>query len=285
MQKITYINEKGKSVNFTNFEPYFLQSITGTGVTNSTTQTQRSPYQDGETFIDTSLNKRFIDLSVVIFTKTHEDVYEKRRNLANIFNPKLKGQLIYTNDYTTKVIDVRVDNGVVFGRTTANRQECMISLTAYNPFWLDDFVTGTVFSFNIPLFEFTFELTEAGYELQSDGTNRTTLNNIGDVPTPVEIEFSGAALKPRITNETTGEFIEVDANIPAGSKLIISTEFGNKKVLIDNGSTVTNAFNQINLDSTFFNLEVGKNNIVYTAETGIDTASVLIRFTSRYLGV
>ena len=69
-------------------------------------------------------------------------------------------------------------------------------------------------------------------------------------------------------------------------KLIITTDFGNKKVIFDDGlGNQSNAFGLIDLNSTFFQLQVGDNEISYSADTGTTTAEVLIQWYNRFLGL
>ncbi|MFC6038432.1 hypothetical protein ACFPYN_03085 [Paenisporosarcina macmurdoensis] len=99
--------------------------------------------------------------------------------------------------------------------------------------------------------------------------------------------FEGPATSPiRIENETTGEFIEVSQSLLAGEKLWISTEFGKKRVdRIAVDGTRTNAFNYINLASTFFQLESGNNLLTYSTGEDFEKAPVTIKFYPRYLAV
>mgnify|MGYP002411558008 CR=1 FL=1 len=107
---------------------------------------------------------------------------------------------------------------------------------------------------------------------------QTIIQNNGDVET---------AVNPKVINNNTGEFIQVNREVGADEKLIITTEFGNKRVTLKNTVTgeETNAFGWIDLDSTFFNLDVGDNLMSYSADSGQETAKVWIKWRNRYSGV
>lgn len=82
----------------------------------------------------------------------------------------------------------------------------------------------------------------------------------------------------------TGEFIRVNRTIEEGYKLIINTAFGNKRVeIIAPDGTVTNAFHYIDLDSTFFSLDVGNTKIGFIADGG--NPEVYVTYKNRYLSV
>ena len=115
----------------------------------------------------------------------------------------------------------------------------------------------------------------------------TIIRNDGDVPTPLTLEFLGPAVNPKVIKDDTGEYIQVNREIGEDEKLIVSTGFGDKRVILKNRITgeETNAFGWIDLGSTFFQLDVGNNLISYSAESGQETAKVWIKWRNRYLGV
>ena len=90
---------------------------------------------------------------------------------------------------------------------------------------------------------------------------------------------------PCVINHATGEFIKVERTLTTDDTLYITTEFGNKKVEIERNGVRNNAFNYIDLDSTFFQLKVGDNMIEYTTDNDLEPQSVEIRYRNRYLGV
>ena len=97
MQKLIYTNSLGESVELSNRPPFLLSSIDGLGDVDADTQRQKSPYQDGSTYVDTLLQERFISLQVSIIGKSREDVSALREQLARVFNPKLAGLITYDN--------------------------------------------------------------------------------------------------------------------------------------------------------------------------------------------
>jgi hypothetical protein len=71
----------------------------------------------------------------------------------------------------------------------------------------------------------------------------------------------------------------------AGEILNISTGFGNKKVTSTLAGVTTNAFNCIDLGSTFLQLAPGDNLFRYNSETNIANLTVAIYYLPQYLGV
>lgn len=112
-----------------------------------------------------------------------------------------------------------------------------------------------------------------------------TVVNEGDTEVPVQIEYIGPATNPRITNETTGEYIQVDTEIGENEKLVINTAEGKETVNLITPNGVINVFNEINLNSTFFKLIIGENLIKYSSENEDARDKVSILFSNKYVGV
>ena len=105
--------------------------------------------------------------------------------------------------------------------------------------------------------------------------------NNGDVETPIKLEITGTATNPKILKRLTGEFIKVNRTLTTDDTLVITTDFGNKRVE-QNG---VNVFNYIDLNSTFFSLDVGDNVIELITDDVTDNANIKITYRNRYLGV
>lgn len=279
MQKLTYTNSKGQSIELGNTKPFLLTLLEGTGGVELDVQTQKAPFQDGATHIQTLLEPRYISIVATIVASSSE-IYQLREQISQVFNPKLKGTLKYENGYATRQAEIVIERPPVFNANKGNGwQEVLINLIAPNPFWigineyiikLEDFVSSFSFPFSFPV------------QFATRG-DLATLNNQGDVNTPIEVEFRGLAENPRITNETTGEFIQVNQTILTGQSLFINTEFGRKKVEIAIGNQRLNAFSFIDLDSTFFELIPGENRLSFITDSG--NPEVYVRYRHRYIGV
>ena len=286
MQTITYANVNGSLSLGANTTPYFLQNIEGvTGITVDILS-QTAPFQQGTTYIRSDFRPRNITIRGLITATDYTTLNTRKRLIQNLFNPKLVSTITYTNDYFTAVSGCYPEMAPAFTQSDQSLyfQTFFVSLICPNPFWRDATAYGTWMSISIPKLKFDLELTDT-YEFETNGTNRMTIDNVGDVETSVIIYFHGAAINPRVDNLTTGEHIKVTKTLADGEALVINTEFGNKSVLFDDGLTQTNAFGLIDLSSTFFQLQVGENILAYSADTGVETASVLVQYYTRYLGM
>jgi Phage tail protein len=231
------------------------------------------------------LQERAISLEVVILARDTTTLLRQRQHLASIFNPKLgPGTLRYENGETVREIEAVPDGVPVFPSGRENRgltfQKALVNLLCPDPYWRSPEITEEP-TFE-PLFTFPFE---GVFEMGMQRDQRIIVND-GDAPAPLIIEFHGPAVNPKITNITTGEFIKVNQTLQEGEVMKIDTSQGNKSVhFVQPDGTERNVFNWIDLNSTFFQLIVGENEIEYSADSDIQGAIVNIRYNKLYNAV
>ena len=112
------------------------------------------------------------------------------------------------------------------------------------------------------------------------------IDNKGDVEAQIQIEYIGPAKNPKVTNETTGEYIQVNMEIGEKEKLVIDAREGKETVNLITPHEVKDVYNKIDLNSTFFKLIVGKNLIKYSSDIEGAKDKVTIKdYTNKYVGV
>lgn len=208
-----------------------------------------------------------------------------------VINPKTynsntdkRGELLiyYTNDYKKYRIYGKVEDSAEFNDRKNNHDTATISFYCQDPYWLDEkgkdieiksITGGLKFGLILPT---TF----------SNVSFYKELDNEGDVEAPVQIEYIGPAKNPRVTNETTGEYIQVNMEIGEKEKLVINTQEGKETVNLITPHETKDVYNNINLDSTFFKLIVGKNLIKYSSDIeGAKDKVAIKNYTNKYVGV
>lgn len=282
MEKVTFINSMGQSIQLGNEEPFILTKIEGTGAVNVDIQSHKSPYQDGVSYQGNTLDPRLLSIEVMLIAEDIEEMMANRRRLLSIFNPKLgEGTLIYEIGGIKREIKAISELAPVFPddkNFKDTMQEGLIQLFAPNPFWMDEFETSEEIITWIGGMTFPLRLPT---KFSMAGPKIVNVINDGDVETPIRLEITGTATNPKILNRSTGEYIKVNRTLLSGDALVITTEFGNKRVEL-NGK---NVFHYIDLSSKFFNLEVEDNVIELTTEDVNDNVNVKISYYNRYLGV
>jgi hypothetical protein len=274
---VVITNKKGESITLGNQAPYFLEKIdTNLGVD---IENQKSPNQDGLTYIDNTLDSRAISIEGMIITKNNPNmVLECKRKMQKVLNPKL-GEVALL--YQGKEIKAIAESTPFFPSSEGNRgiyyQKYLINLICHDPFWLEPFYESKEMSYLMGGIKFNLKLpTTFSYR----GFKRKCIND-GDVATPVKIEFKGPAINPTVINQTTREFIRINKELGEDDILTISTKFGEKYVKV-NGE---NAFHYIDLDSVFWSLVPGENILSYESNNDSIKTRVLVKWRNRYIGL
>ncbi|WP_246041934.1 phage tail family protein [Robertmurraya kyonggiensis] len=282
---ITFLNRRNEFIEFASELPFRITKIEGLGGAEADVQTQKSPYQDGETHIDSPLKPRPISIEFAIHADNRLQLYEYRKQMTRIFNARLgEGLLTYNFGGVGKEIKAAVESGPIFpdgkGNETERYQRGLLNLICPNPYWKSPQIEEE------PTFEALFEFPfEGEFEM---GIQRDTriIDNDGDSPTPIQVEFYGPAVNPIIRNLTTGEFIKVNQTLGENELMKIDTTPGIKSVyFVGADGAERNVFNWIDLDSTFFQLQIGENEIEYSADSDIQGAIVNIYYQKLYVGV
>ena len=279
MDEVVITNQNGESITLGNESPYFFQILEGASEVPVTIESQKAPEQDGSTYFDNTLENRPISIEGMIVTKNNPyAVNEARRKMQRVLNPKLGEVTIIYQDKEIKGI---VENTPAFPSGDGNKgiyyQKYLINLLCHQPFWLEPFYESREMSYIMGGLSFKLSLPTS---FSNRGFKRMAIND-GDVATPVEIEFKGPAINPTVTNETTGEYVQINRELGEEDILTVSTAFGEKYVRI-NGE---NAFHYIDLDSTFWHLIPGENILSYASNNDSVNTRVSVRWKNRYVGL
>ncbi|WP_397537878.1 phage tail domain-containing protein [Rummeliibacillus pycnus] len=288
METATFTNSRGESVKFAD-APFYLQEITGLGDVSAQIQSQKSPFQDGSTYLDAILDEREIGIKFLIVadnSQSYGDVSKMRTQVARILNPKLgPGILRYENDAVVRIITCVAD-GVPEYPDGSDRvekiQSASVSLVAHNPFWKSLAIEEEP-AFK-PLFQFPFSQP---FQMGIQRDERIIDNN-GDAPAPLQIEFFGPALNPMILNRTTNQIIKVNQELLEGERMIIDTDPDDFGVyFVDEKGNARNVMHWLDLDSSLstFRLTLGENEIAYTADSNVQGAILNLSWKKLYNAV
>lgn len=238
--------------------------------------------QDGVTVTGDSLDVR----NIVVQGSVRGDKEKNRLLLLGILNPKLKSKLIYVNNGVEKYIDCKVEKAPTI--TKERLPKFLVSFFCANPYWQDMAEAKAEIALWVGDFSFPLEMFETGIDVgHRESSLIVNTFNSGEVTCGMRVEFKALATltNPSILNVNTQEFIKINKTMVAGETLTVTTYFGNKKVESALNGVTTNAFNYIDLGSTFLQLDIGDNLFRYNSDTGIDNLTVSIYYTPQYLGV
>lgn len=288
-RSITCINEDNVSITLTDkFSPWELQTAEGLYEMNSPVNTLANTMSDGSTYQGSQVAQRNIILTLRDADENHMD---NRALLYMVFKPKAKGQLRYTENDVTRIIDYYVEKAYIDAINRA--RAATISLICPDPYFRDQ--DGIVVSMADwrGQFEFEHEFTSGGeaFGYRNNEQIKTITNfNADGIGLTITLTANGSVTNPSIHHVEQQKHIYVGTNskpfsMAAGDQLIISTHTNNKHIWkISNGATVeVNEY--LSEDSDFIQLAYGDNNISYDAASGVGYLTVDIAYQYKYLGV
>lgn len=292
MQRLRVINlALNEDIIFDMSGDILLSHIEGLGITDVDVESTQAPLQDGSDIHGILLNDRTIRLQTTIRADDRQKLYELRRKILRVINPKTynskskkRGELLlfYTNDYKTYRIYAYIEDSVDFKDRFGNNDKAEIIFTAHNPYLLDEENTKLVIKKFSGGLKFPLKLktrfANVGYKRDYD--------NDSDADLPVKIKYFGPVTNPTVTNETTGEAIKVNKTLEVGDTLEINTEDGEQTVnIIKANGTIENVFHWIDLQNRdFFKLIIGKNIISYSGDDESYSGNIEIEFSRKWVG-
>lgn len=288
IEKLIYTNELGNSVEISHYSLFHLEKHEGLGGIKNTIHTQKSPNQDGTTEISSNLEARDISIEGSINSIRKDEILRHRQTLLRVLNPKLKGRLKYQLGNFVREVDCTVELAPIFPNIESKFKKFLIQLYCPNPFFRDVSETKNDIAIWQPSFEFALEIPEEGIEMgYREPSLIVNVLNKGNVKSGIKIKFKALATveNPSLFNVNTREFIKINKTMEAGEVITVTTHDRNHKVLTTKNGVTSNAFNDIDLDSTFLQLDPGDNLFRYDADEGLDNLEVSIYHNSQYLGV
>lgn len=287
MRVLAYTNSNGQTLTLSQM-PYLITKLSGIDSPKLALQEKFAPYQDGSTYIDALYQPRDIVVEGAISGSPVDltAIATARRAIIAALNPKYGvGTLTYTwNGGTLSIPAIPVSSPVLPNKLSKEPyQRFQITFHCPDPYWRT--VSATV----VPIIylgysmEFPVEFLPGGILLSELGGIKGQTANItivGDVPSPLTMVFYGPADNPKITNTTTGEFVRIVKTLTAVEAATVTTNFGNKTVTIGG----VNAMQYLDLQSTFFQLQPGTNQLECWEDGENVGSTVSISYYDRYIG-
>jgi len=287
LQLLRFINAHGAEISFDSRAPYVFWRITGLEAPPVNPIYTQSMGQHGYTLNALLMEARTIKATAHIHGSNGvREMYQMRRELNRVCNPlNGVGTLIYQNDAGVYHIDAfcrgnPYENKIQNVQTLNVIFECpQVFLMAPRPdevalAYVDG---GLEFPIETPGFFGTL-----GYQ--------AILDNDGDIELPLKIYIGGGAINPKVLNETTGQFIQVEKHIQDHEQLFINTDPEAIEVsllTVDEQSRPikVNAYSYLSDDSDFIMLPQGENILSFHTDDNNTHIRVRLSLWKRFTGV
>lgn len=285
VSKVTLLNTSlGESLTFSHESNTHVLEYCDLSNIPSELSTQKRVASDGLLVTSTRLEPRTISLVLWLVGDDDAELSAYRRSLSRIINPKQVVRILqngYAIDgYPLHTIAVGTDRKVI------NDRMCRVYLEIYCPFPLftiETPMTSAIASWEKKLiFPLNFEDGQIIFGLRSSSLI-ASMTNSGDVPCGAKfsVAVSGQVVRPKITNITTQEYIEINTTLENGDLLLIDTTGEIPKVTINGENQVA----RMTEDSSHVRLPVGSSDISYSALQGSEAMNVQIEISPLFLEV
>lgn len=251
-------NKAGDQINLSNNNSMQLVSISGLNPPVATINTTGMAGADGSVFNSSKLGNR----NIVIELQPINNVENARLLLYSCIKSKKYIKLYITTDnrelYTEGYVEsIEVD-------LNANPQMIQVSIICPDPYLYD------VDETEMPI-----------------STTDVNILNLGDSETGFITTFvmSGFVAGLQLTNSTTNKSFKLRYAFQTADILTLNTMRGQKSISLLRGTETINLINYIEDDTEWPQLELGNNNISFSADSGSDLISAQVSFTLLYEGV
>lgn len=226
---------------------------------------------------------RNIGLSFVINDRSRTE--ELRNDLISFFSPKKPGTLTIERGGRKRKIGFCLSERPQFVQDNiiSDKLRVNLSLICPDPYFQDVNPSVVNFMHPLPLLTFPFN-SVAGVGITAGilvVTDTATLVNDGDVPVGIVCDITasgGTVTNPKIT--MNGQYVRVIKTLEIGDTLSIDTNQGRKDIYFNGESQFI-----FDRKSVFFQLPVGENTIVISADAGVKDAKASFTYSFKYLGV
>lgn len=273
--------------------PNFVLKSVDWGTVKATHNSYKYVNQVGVTIANTLIGARDITIEGWLIANNQESMKSLKRRLNFFVNPRDMINLIYSEYEIGFVPDESVRYSVSYKENNDIFCKFTISGIAPDPLFKDSIESGSSFNTVNPVFHFPLVLSKSlseGGVIFGKRVKSLIMNfvNKGSTPVGIKIKFSatGEAVNPRVINIGTQEVFAINKTLVDGEEIEVNTSIGEKRIRgkIGNGD-VTNYFMYKDINSSWLQLDVGKNYFSYEADSGAENLDVFISFYNRYMEV
>lgn len=241
--------------------------------------------RDGGFIFNQNYGMRFVTLDVNIFSGTDTQFFEDVRALRQAFSRTNTARELVINywDGSVRKIDCfpfQLPNPIHTPGNT-DKSRFRVVLQAPFPFYKgssSDVINETLYLDQSLGFDYPFDYP---FDYEAGVTSSVyTFNNDGDAPALIAVQFNGPVIGATLTNQTNGEYVQIDTTIPSGQYVTLAWTSSGRVVESNSGVSFEQYFNGA---TAFFTVPLGSNTFRFTASTFDASASCDITLTKYFL--
>lgn len=271
-----YVNENGDSVTFDWAGGFLINKPVGIDTVPVSLSQAKGINQTGATIQSKNVQPRPVNITGRL---VGDNQAANKERLLAVVRPDLGGKL-YADDF---YLNVHPTATPTIGYEEHFAQFQFSILAAY-PYWCMDDSATAVLSGVQPLFKFPWNISKTYRFGQLVETQFFNIWNGGQVPVPFTATFSasGTVNNPKLTNATTGKFLQIKKSMSNGERIVVEITHDRTYVT---SSVDGDCRGALDLKNTLYELDVGDNVLKPEAESGRDNLQVKINFAKEIVGI
>lgn len=271
-----YVNENGDSVTFDFAGGYLINKPNGIDTVSISLSQAKGINQTGATIQSKNVQPRPVNITGFLVGEMQD---QNKNRLLSVIRPDLVGKL-YADDYYLNVYPTATP-AIESKKWGAKFQ---FSLLAAYPYWCKDDSAAATLAGVQPLFKFPWNISKPYRFGRLVETQFFNVRNGGQVPVPFTATFSanGNVVNPKITNATTGKFLQIKKSLVSGERLVVEITHDRTYVT---SSVDGDCRGALDLKNTLYELDVGDNVLKPEAESGKTNLQVDISFATEIVGI
>lgn len=240
---------------------------------------------DGGLFNSSRLETR----NIVIYIRINGDVEKNRIELYRFFKTKEFCRFYFENGSRNVYADGYVDSAPcpIF----TNSEIIQISIICPNPYLIGvkSETIGTVEIQDLFSFPFAIDVSDPVALSEISVNSEIVIHNDSDSETGVTVtaDINADCDELTIKNTTTGDGITLEYSFLTNDEVIIETTKGKKSITLIRGASIINIFAAMTLDSAFFQLVPGDNDldVLVDGEESETAVALTFKFSETFRGV
>ncbi len=276
MYNLRYIPENGAEIILTRDYGYLVNTVDGATGHAVTVTTAQGYGQIGDTVQGMSTAGQLLTITGRVPKRNTS----AKRALLRAFLPLSSGRLIWEDKYYIDVV-VRDSPSV----SQEKHSSFTLALYAPYPYWRR--LAESYYELGGLTGEFRFPINYATPHRFGTSTTETQFNAVNNGDSAAQFAMTILAgdsdlTNFAVTNVNTLRSLRFAGTLPAGDRLEMYRTSGQLYLRI-NGET--DAFDLLDDTSDLFELDAGDNVLLFTADSGTETAKVAVTFNEAYVGV
>lgn len=270
-------NANGESLTLSqNERKWQIISITGLNPPNAQVNTTNIAGMDGAQFNSSKLDTR----NIVILLKINGNIEQNRQELYRFFRTKKDVTFYFSNNRNVMISGVIE---TIECNLFENGETMQISIICPNPYFKALYSTTVPVSNESALFTFPFSIDEPIPFSSYSAHNVTEIYAETETGIKIEVDILDSVNKIEIMNATTGDFMLLTYQFVTDDVILISTNSGEKSVILARNGERINLFTALDINSHFLSLATGVNRFEFAVDDGTKDDDVAITFTYRDL--